>query len=77
MRCSTCRQQDAFMTWREKITSWFAWHLFPKTLKDEKSDSNTQGFVDGYSMGRGHERELMVQENLLKQFKNEDDIYKA
>lgn len=63
------------MTWREKIASWLAWHLFPRTINDEKSESNTRGFVDGYSMGIGHGKELRQQEALINSIK--DDIYKA
>ncbi len=73
-KCSECRQNEGLDTWKDKLASWLAWHLFPKTLKDERAGANTQGFTDGYNIGRKHEREIKSLEQLMKTF---NDIPKA
>jgi hypothetical protein len=77
MRCTICRRDDALATWQEKIARWLVSHIFPNTLKDERSEASTRGFVDGYSMGIGHGKELKEQENLINSLRNKDDIYRA
>lgn len=56
MKCSSCRNKEAIYTDWEKLRSWLLWHLFPLELKEEKANSFTQGFSDGYKVGHEHER---------------------
>jgi hypothetical protein len=70
-KCSECRQNEGLDTWKEKLATWLAWHIFPKTIKDERIGANTTGFTDGYKMGREHERELRPLEQLIRSLTND------
>ena len=61
MRCSDCRKNEAINTPWERFRSWLAWHIFPTDLKDEKANSFTQGFSDGYKMGAEHQKEKALE----------------
>lgn len=56
-KCSECRKSDSLNTWKDNVADWFAHHIVPKTVKNERSAAFTQGYEDGYLKGRQHERE--------------------
>lgn len=65
-KCTDCRKYDSVETIWEKIASWFAWHVVPKTLKDEINAAHTRGFESGYNCGREHERENKHYQQLIE-----------
>lgn len=56
-RCKTCRKHEVMDSWDDKLCEWLIYKLFPKTLMDFQQDKYTQGFSDGYVMGRKHANE--------------------
>lgn len=49
--CPNCKKQDVGPTnLREIIASWFAHHITPKTLADERTDARMEGFSEGYRL---------------------------
>lgn len=71
--CRDCRKFEAVDTWQEKLASWFAWHLTPKTLKDEKQASRLEGFEQGYEMSGKQGLELKTIQTKLDRM--EDEIF--
>lgn len=67
-KCKTCRHNEVMDTWHDKFCEWLIYKLFPKTLMDFQQDKYTQGFGDGYVMGRKHQQQDY--ENYNNLFKN-------
>lgn len=67
-KCVDCRTKEAMFSKWEKIRSWFAWHLFPIDLKDERTNVYAAGFGDGYKQGFARCKELESQ--TLDYYKN-------
>ncbi len=55
-KCSQCRKIKLDTSW-DKFRLWWFKTLFHQDIHDEKSDSYTQGFVDGLKEGRAIEHE--------------------
>jgi hypothetical protein len=65
MICSQCRKLDALDTRWNKFKHWLMFKLFSRDIADEKASSFTQGFGDGYKMGRQHQAELQERNNIF------------
>lgn len=55
-KCETCRKADVLDSWWDKQRLKL-FHFFHNDIIDLSQDKFTQGFSDGYLMGRKHERE--------------------
>lgn len=65
MKCPECRKRDIeLLTVTERIKNWFFVHLFSEEISDTSQGKFIQGFSDGYTEGRKHERE--AQEKMQK-----------
>ncbi len=54
-KCETCRKADVLDSWWDKQRLKL-FHLFHNDIIDLSQDKFTQGFSDGYAMGRKHEK---------------------
>jgi len=57
-KCIECKKLEAVETWKDKLTSWLIHHIFPKTLKDEKTHARLEGFTDAYKISGKYAQEL-------------------
>ena len=73
-KCSECRKNEALDTWKDKVADWIVHHIFPKTNQNERNAAFSQGFNDGYTYGRKHQREV---NSMLKLYSEYDDIPRA
>lgn len=55
-KCNTCRKAEVLDTRWDKIRQKF-FHLFHKDIVDLSQEKYMQGFGDGYTTGRKHQRE--------------------
>ena len=60
MKCTNCRAKDIeLLTKWERIKDWMFYRLFPKDIVDLSQNKYTQGFGDGYKVGRESERQQL------------------
>lgn len=54
-KCSTCRKNDIELLTRwQRFKNWLFYRLFPEDIIDLSQGKYTQGFSDGYEVGRRH-----------------------
>lgn len=57
IKCPQCRANDIeLLTLWQRFKNWLFYKLFPEDIIDLSQNKYTQGFGDGYELGRKHER---------------------
>ena len=76
--CPECRKNKGLDTWRDKIADFFAYRIFPKTIKNERSNASLQGFTEGYKIGFKQAKDNLWELRKLEElYKDINDIPKV